>query len=327
MIWFHRLHPLLVVTAIVLAGCSSREPGESGGGTARAETRPAEPELPPAEDPNESTKRLLTLERAVEQWYVAYQSQEYDRCDQLELLLNDYTSDHFDEIVSDLRFGSPRRRAVMAAALGFSARQEAVPPLLEALRDQTYEVVLHALLSLYNLAGTESDLTGRTEVDVDIEPAELTPYLRHPRPEVRSNTALALSRVLDEESRREHMLPLVAAAEDEDATTRVHAMAALGATRRREALPHLIRGLDDGTELVRIRAALALARIGDPDAVPHLIEILERPDEKIDVRRAAARALHSMLGGEPTLDPSDWKDRARSAGVTGPKIEDGPVGR
>lgn len=321
--------PLLfsVSAALVLLawGCSSTD--EPGTPDTAGATGPAEPELPAAEDPNAATERLLKLERAMDQWHAANQRQQYDRRDSIELLLRDYTAKHFDDIVRDLRTGPPRRRKVMAASLGFSGRQEAVPALADALKDQVYEVVLHALLSLYVLAGTEEDLTGQEQIDVQIDPEIVLPYLRHPRAEVRSNAAMVLIRLLGPKSDQKYMLPLVAAAEDADPATRVHAVAALGAMRRPEALPHLINALGDPVELVRIRAALALARLKDRAAVPHLLEALKRPEEAEDVRSAVARALHELVGGSMTRDAEVWERRAAEAGVLTPppRIEDGAV--
>src|SRR5690606_31074180 len=116
------------------------------------------------------------------------------RKESMEDLLRTYTREHFDAIVSDLRHGSVRYRRVMAGALGFSGAAAAVPPLIEALKDPYFEVVLHSLLSLYHLAGVPAPADSEAPAIV-IDPEAIVPYLQHPNTSVRSNAALVLSRV------------------------------------------------------------------------------------------------------------------------------------
>ncbi len=277
------------------------------------EARPAEPSLPVPEETSERTRRLLQLEQACDQWYVAQLNQEYARMDSLEELLNDYTNRHFEPIVSDLRHGSPRHQKMMAAALGFSGRQEAVPPLLEALQHPQHEVVLHSLLSLYHLASPRKEL-GKDATPIVIDPNALTPYLAHPSEAIRSNAALALSRVVGPDCPKPVLLALINTAADNDAATRVHAVAALAATTDREAMPHLVKALDDSVQLVRLRAALGLGRIGDPVVAPYLVEVLRRKEEQPDVKNAAARALGLVLDKHEglSLDPAYWDAELKS---------------
>jgi hypothetical protein len=289
-------------------GCagSPASPGESRSGAPPASTGPA---LPVAEDTAARTSRLIQIEQACDQWYAAQREQEYARMDSLAALLRDYTNQHFEAIVSDLRFGSPRHQKMMAAALGFSGRAEAVQPLYEALEHPQHEVVLHALLSLYHLAAPPAPETRGTPVRID--PERIVPYLAHPHEGIRSNAALVLVRVVDPATPKSVLLALIGTASDPDAATRVHAVAALGATRDREALPHLVKALSDPVQLVRIRAAIGLGRIGEASAAPYLVEVLERESEARDVKLAAARALGQILAvpGEPSLDAAAWRAR------------------
>lgn len=279
-----------------------------------APARPPEPALPVAEETSERTRRLQQLEQACDQWYVAQLNQEYARMDSLEELLHDYTTRHFDAILSDLRHGSPRHQKMMAAALGFSGKQEAVPPLLEALQHPQHDVVLHALLSLYHLAAPRKDLGKEGQPGITIDPEALTPYLSHPSEAIRSNAALALSRVVGPECPKPVLLALINTAADTDAATRVHAVAALAATRDREAMPHLVKALEDSVQLVRLRAALGLGRIGDPVVAPYLVDVLRRKDELPDVKNAAARALGLVLDKREAvnLDPAYWDAELKS---------------
>jgi HEAT repeat protein len=278
------------------------------------------PTLPYAETPEARNERLMRLEWAQDQWWAANQRQEYEKQASLESLLRTYVADHFDAIASDLRHGSPRHRRTMAMALGFSNRQDAVPLLEEALEDQYYEVVLHALLALYQLTkgdptGVKSGTVGMQTVYVNSE--SVVPYLRHPRAEVRSNAALVLSKTLGRNPDKSLLLVVVAATEDVDPATRAHAIAALGTTGDRESFPYVVKALRDQVQLVRIRAALALGRLHDPDGVPYLIGVLENRDEAADVRRAAAKALGEIMGTTEidSLEPEVWRDAARKMNI------------
>jgi HEAT repeat protein len=275
--------------------------------------------MPVNETPEARNERLMRLEWAQDQWWVATQKQEYEKQASLENLLRTYVSEHFDAIVSDLQSGSPRHRRTMAMALGFSDRQEAVPFLIDALKDQYYEVVLHSLLALYQLTkGDPSGVkTAHGHVQIYVDPNAVVPYLRHPRAEVRSNAALVLSKTLGRNPDKSILLVVVAATEDVDPATRAHAIAALGTTSDREVFPYLVKALDDPVQLVRIRAALAIGRLGSPDGVPYLIGILENREEKIDVHRAAAKALGEIMGTTEieSLDAGVWIDAAKRMGI------------
>lgn len=307
---FPTLVSVLVASAL-LAGCES---------TSDSATKPVEPvKAPPAsaatvsvEDPDKRNERLLRLEFSGDQWWGATQRQEWAKVASLETLIGDYVIQNYDAVLSDLKLGSPRHRRAMAFALGFSRRTESVAPLAEALKDTYYEVVLHALLGLYQLAKH-----GETVAMVDgklvpsplvVDPEWVLPHLRHPREEVRSNAALLLSRIVGPSTPKSTLLVIVAATEDSDAATRVHALAALGATGDREAFPYLVKSLNDSVELVRIRAALSLGRVGDKDAAPYLVATLAAPSEKIDVKRAAAKSLREITGESiDSVDPAAWK--------------------
>lgn len=332
---------ILIFGLLVLVGCKGS--GE-GPGSAPPDPEPVagmqeEPDLPKPEPAKTRTSRLLRLEQALDNWYIAAERQEYSRKDSLEQLLYEYTRQNMDAIISDLKHGSPRYRRVMAAALGFSGEAPAVRPLMDALTDPYYEVVQHALLSLYHLTrpavkptehgGGEGragrlvnpELSERKPVSSSlIDPEKVATYLQHHRPEVRCNAALALRPLVGGEGTPNSvLLALINASEDQDDRTRVHALAALAATRSAEAIPHLVKALSDRLPLVRIRAALGLARIGEVQAAPYLIEVLARKEETEEVKRFVARSLGVLLGvsGEAGLstDPEPWRARAKEVGV------------
>ncbi|NRA95806.1 MAG: HEAT repeat domain-containing protein [Planctomycetes bacterium] len=328
---------------LTLVGCQGNNQGpgapEPEPEPVAGDVRAAEPDLPKPEPAKTRTSRLLRLEQALDNWYIAAERQEYGRKESLEQLLLQYTQENVEAIISDLKHGSPRYRRVMAAALGFSGESRVVPPLMDALTDPYYEVVQHALLSLYHLtrptpkptskgggggrAGrlVNQNLVARKPLSPSLIDAEkVATYLQHHRPEVRCNAALALRPLLSADSTPNSvLLALINASEDHDDRTRVHALAALAATRSPEAAPHLVKALSDRLPLVRIRAALGLARVGDPQSAPYLIEVLERKDETDEVKRFVARSLGVLLkvSGEAGLstDPEPWRKRAQQAGI------------
>lgn len=306
--------------AVFSAGCKSSgeaesKPTETPTETAVVET-PAAPAGPAAEAPEARNERLLKLEWACDQWWAATQKQEYEKQASMASLLRTYVGDHFEKVVSDLRFGSPRHRRTMAAALGFSERPEAVAPLHEALKDQYGEVVQNALVALWQLAKAEPVGNGPAPATL-VDPEAIAPYLRHPKSEIRSNAAMVLARIASPKSPRALLLVLVGAAEDADAATRSHAIAALGGIGDKEVFPYVVKALHDPVQLVRIRAALALGRMKDPEAAQYLLAVLADAAEKTDVRRSAAKALGEILDAKDvdSLDPKVWEAAAREKGA------------
>lgn len=242
------------------------------------------------------TERRLQLERALDQWWLAFQRQEFSKADGVASALENYVNESYDEVVADLKTASPRFRKVSAAALGFSGKSEAVPHLVESLRDPFADVVFGALLSLWRMS-----LQGEADA---IPAPEITPFLAHADPGIRSNAAMVLAHSA-KPGQGELFLPLTAAMEDADPTVRVHAAAALGALGDADAIPFLVKGLTDEKPLVRIRASYALGRIGDRRACGPLIKRLDDPDE--DVSKAAYKALKTITGQNIPRIRAEWQ--------------------
>lgn len=242
----------------------------------------------------ERTERRLQLERSLDQWWVAFQKQEFSRADGLSTALEQFVNKYFDEIVADLSHQNPRWRKIAASGLGFSGKNEAVAPLMRSLRDPFAEVVLGGLLSLGRLA----------EGGKEVAAAEITPYLGHADPDIRSNAALVLVHAT-KKGQGELFLPLTGAMEDTDPGVRVHVAAALGALGDADAVPFLLKGLNDRMALVRIRSAYALARIGDQRGIPGLINALD--DTSVDVSKAAHKSLKRMTGQKFERRRAAWE--------------------
>ena len=279
---------LAIACLAALSACASSEEAP--------ETKPTveESAAPKSEaDTRAKTEARLRIERSVDQWYTHFQKQEYATADGIAAALETHVDDHFFMVIDDLHNASPRFRKVAAAALGFSNRADAVPPLVEALHDPFEEVVLASLLSLWNLAKDGKPVPS----------AAVVPYLGHTAPDVRSNAALVLARCA-KPGEGELFLPLTAAMEDSNDLVRVHAAAALGNLGDAGAVPFLVKGLADSKPLVRIRAAYALGRIKDAKAVPALIESIDDPD--VDVSKASHKALQAITGREIERSKRAW---------------------
>lgn len=258
------------------------EVGAQGGLDAAAETSRAK------------TERRLQLERSVDQWWLARVRQEYGKSEGIASALETYVNDNFAEVVSDLSSASPRFRKVSAAALGFSGRQEAVDPLVTSLRDPFSDVIHGSLLSLWNLALAK----------IEIPAGEVTPYLSHSEEDIRSNAAMVLAQVTNA-GQGALFLPLTSAMEDDSASVRVHAAAALGRLGDPDAIPFLVKGLRDQKALVRIRSAYALGRISDRRALGPLIDHLDDPD--VDVSKAIHKSLTSITGQQIPRIKKEWE--------------------
>ncbi len=289
-----------VLAVIILSGCAS-DPQTTDTEEKEMET-PAEVSSTLAEDSRVRTERRLQLERSMDQWWLAFQRQEYGKADGVAAALETYVNKNFDAVVGDLKTASPRFRKVAAASLGFSGKQEAVAPLLVALRDPFSDVLFGSLLSLWRLS---------LQPDNIIIPAnEITTFLRHGDPGIRSNAAMVLAHIT-KKGDGALFLPLTSAMEDSNAKVRVHAAAALGALQDPDAVPFLEKGLDDKMTLVRIRSALALGRIQSRRALRGLVDHLEDPE--VDVSKAIHKSLMRISGQRIDRIKKEWESYLRNA--------------
>ena len=295
---------LLLLALCGLAACNTTEEEPvtgpdtdtttNGTATSGADASSEAANTVPASPTRERTERRLQLERSLDQWWVAFQRQEFAKADGLATALEQFVNKYMDEIVADLSHQNPRWRKIAASGLGFSGRNEAVAPLMKSLRDPFAEVVLGGLLSLGRLA----------EAGKEVDATQVTPYLGHADADIRSNAALVLVHAT-KKGQGELFLPLTGAMEDSDPGVRVHVAAALGALGDADAVPFLLRGLKDRMALVRIRSAYALARIGDNRAIPDLIVALD--DSSEDVSKAAYKSLKRMTGQDFERRRAVWE--------------------
>lgn len=299
-----------ILGLVLCGGCSSNDFDDYESTTAEGEGEPAHQGVIEVEDErivqpepidlsHERTERRLQLERSLDQWWLAFQQQDYARSDGLAAAIEQFVNRNYAEVERDVASApSPRFRKVAAAALGFSGRAEAVEPLVAALKDPFSDVVLASLLSLRMLALAE----------IEVPADRVTPFLGSGDPDVRANASSVLAHAV-KKGQGELFLPLTAALEDEEPSVRAHVAAALGALGDVDAVPFLVKTLKDRMVLVRVRAAFALARIGDVRALPALVKALDDPS--VDVSKAAHKALTAISGRDFERRREPWEEYLR----------------
>ncbi|MFT7617741.1 MAG: hypothetical protein ACI97A_001380 [Planctomycetota bacterium] len=290
-----------ILALVILTSCAS-DPVDTGEGMKATDT--AAPAVGFTEEESRArTERRLQLERSMDQWWLAFQRQEYGKSDGIAKALEVYVNEHFSAVVGDLETASPRFRKVAAASLGFSGKQTAVPALLVALRDPFSDVLFGSLLSLWRLSLMPAG-------SISIPANEITPFLSHGDPGIRSNAAMVMAHIT-KPGDGVLFLPLTAAMEDNNAKVRLHAAAALGALGDPDAVPFLSKGLDDKMSLVRMRSALALGRIESRRALRPLVAHIEDPD--VDVAKAVHKALMRISGQKIDRIKNDWENYIKNA--------------
>jgi HEAT repeat protein len=205
----------------------------------------------------------------------------------LENELLQQTNRRFEELRSELETsGVMRNREVIAAALGFSKRPEALSPLVNAvLSDPGPGVREKALLGLSRL--------GDKNTPVDIIAGRLNSDFTDGE---QWNASLALKNLAAAGARMDAAIPTLRQnLHHRNPAVRVHCAIALGIIRDIPSVPALLTALRDERALVAAAAADALGRIGDPSAARLLVESLA--SQEYAVRTEARKALVRMNSG------------------------------
>jgi HEAT repeat protein len=194
------------------------------------------------------------------------------------------------ELLEGLKNEDPSVR--VKAIMGLSKLGvEAVPPLIEALKDKELQVQQATAYGLRLVRAEPKALV-----------MALQPYARDEKPIVRRGVAGALAKCGPE------ALPLLLpAAQDAEASVRQQALQSIQTVVQKApaaaaaALPTLTKALQDESPAVRFAAVQALSRSG-PDAVRPLLEALE--DKDVKVRAYAAAGLIPLKPEAKTVLPT-----------------------
>jgi len=249
--------PVVLCAALALAACSSTP-------------KPKKADYAPVERWDEDRVRLpekpigpllAQLDGLMRNWttlaLTASDPLDDRRREALESDLRYRVSKRFDELVAELEAGPPSNRQVAAMALGFSATDRALSPLLAALHDARPEVRSNALTALGLLALRDTPLERVREL-VESDPHET----------VRIQGALALRKIIQTgaptgdaelETARNGIL-------DPSPGVRSECCLILGLLRDEESIDLLGQLLRDPTPLPAAAAARSLQMIGTEDS-------------------------------------------------------------
>jgi HEAT repeat protein len=198
-------------------------------------------------------------------------------------------------------------RGCAAIALGRISGEEVIPPLLNALKDESMVVSRSVILALGDVSSEQviphlqEILTnqGKKELHAltinvlgQIGGREIIPTLlralESSSVEVRCSAALALGT----RRTRAAVLPFLKLMHDSHDCLRAIAASSLGLNGDKRAVEPLIEALTDGNEEVRAIAASSLGYLGDSRAIPPLERTLD--DSSKTVRKQAAAALSKL---------------------------------
>jgi len=181
--------------------------------------------------------------------------------------------------------GEPGSRETATWYLGEAGGEEAVPELIDTLKDSDMSVRRYAALALGEIGPAASEAS----------PA-LAAALQDSNGDVRYAATGALGRIGPAAS--EAVPALTAALKDSDVAVRRTAAESLGqiGPGASEAVPALVEALQDPDAPVHVFAAQALGRIGPgaAGAIPALRAALADPNGDNRVRKAAAEALEKI---------------------------------
>ena len=181
----------------------------------------------------------------------------------------------FDAEKEMARLSSPdsNERSQAAHILGYHRCEEAVLPLIEALKDDDRHVRMYAIEALGEIGDSRA-----------IDPL-IKAYNRENEIELRK----ALCKIKD--TRVADLL--IDAINDEDSEVRSFAIKVLGERKESGATELIITFLQDEDRGVRMNAAYALARIADPASEKPLLDHLANEDDSF-VRSAITSALEEI---------------------------------
>jgi len=196
-------------------------------------------------------------------------------------------ADEVDDLILDLKYGSPDVREDAALALGQIGDEKAVDPLIKALDDEVSWVRMWAVIALGEIGDTRA-----------VDP--LIKALKDESPYVRMYAASSLVNL----GKTEYLSQVLTALKNENEDVRVEAAITLGEIGDTRAIDPLIEALKDESDVVRMCAASALGEIGDSSAFEPLTVALR--DRYWQVREEAATAL-GKIGDVKAIEPLTYR--------------------
>lgn len=174
-------------------------------------------------------------------------------------------------------------RSDAADALGRAGDPRAVRPLLDLVADSDKTVenaAENALLALCAAPGPAPD--------------DFAARLTDPNPKIAQIAAVCLALLKDPRAVPE----LLKMAAESDATTRLHAVRAMGETGDPAVLPALRAALKDPEINVRGWSIISLGKLKDQASIPALNAIAADPNESPNVRAAAGASVRHITGAD-----------------------------
>ena len=302
----------LVLLAALLAACAG----------APSSTTPTAEELTEAERAEFAAKRdaaasaaktsqervLILLDQTLDKYVQTRMRQGSPTHDNLATSLEKYlktlVTENYDVLLrtaSDPTY--PDNRAIAVGSLGFSHREDALDPLLNALRAETPIVVRNATLSLGVLASPHTPLAALAEVMEN----DLQDRL------ARVGASWALMQIQPALFEPEKILPiwvriLGRQIGEVDPEIVVHAVRSVGTFRKPELAPQLEKFVSHPDALVRAAAAVALGRSNHRPSYNALLALIGPAETNANVRLHARKALEALAGGVTRgYDVAEWR--------------------
>ena len=287
----------LAVATGLMASCSSTPDSPAGMNGIANGTAEAEPYVRTQAEERATGLALADLDRSIRAWntlvLTGNEAKDGPRMGYLEEAIAHKAKAKIEVLIDQLETGPLVNRRIAATALGFSGKDDALSPLLNALEDTDDQVVANALLGLSILGNPKTPVGGVTRLFSD----------RDQTIEIRNNAGRTLRATspnsLDEGGRSLVIESARAAIGDEEPSVVVYAMLLLAELKDTESLERISLRLDDPSPLVGRAASRAVAYIGSVDdrskgpATRALVASLKRVDPR-SVRPAVYRDLQNL---------------------------------
>jgi HEAT repeat protein len=222
----------------------------------------------------------------------------------LEKYLKNLVTENYDALLrtaSDPTY--PDNRAKAVAGLGFAHREDALDPLLNALRAEDPIVVRNATFGLGVLASPHTPLSALGDLIEDDKKDRLA----------RIGASWALMQIQPELFEPERTLPIWLRVisrpiGDVDAEILVHSVRSVGALRKPELAPQLEKFVSHPDALLRSAVAVALGRCNNRTSYVALLALIGPAENNANVRLHARKALEQLAGGVSRgYDVAEWR--------------------